>query len=504
MEKRLILAIALSFLVLLSWSAWVKKLYHIENKEVTTEKPSSLPLEIKGPASQELLKPEISSFSLFNYGQDKFEITFIEPLAAIKEVVFKTHQDYKLVLKYGLLLEDELLFKRENQTQDRVTFVHSDQSKKIIKDFIFSNSNYEMWLELNIQNLSSSPLRFNLPIILGFLDFSPQNIQARYQDVTVATLEKTLYLNGHKANEFFGVKFLGLRERFFCAIIEPEKDNFTGFIKRMGNKDSKVGLMPEETVVAPGQQWKQRFHIYLGPQDLKIINRINPTWSAIIHFGAFDFISQILLQLLQFLFSLARSWGLAIILLSLMIYFLLYPLTLKQMRSMKEMQALQPQVEELRKVYKDNPQRLNKEILGLYRQHKVNPFGGCLPLLLQIPIFFSLYPVLMRTVGLKGARFLWIKDLSEPDRLFSLPFPKPFDTFNLLPVLMAIGMFLQQKISSVPKTSTSTAEQQKIMLMVMPIMFGFIFYSLPSSLVLYWLVNTILMLLYQFRIKKII
>jgi YidC/Oxa1 family membrane protein insertase len=504
MEKRLILAIALSFLVLLSWSALIKKLYHIENKEITAEKSIPLPQETKEPASQDFLKPEISPPSLFNYSQDRLEITFIEPLAAIKEVTFKSHQDYKLVLKYGFLLEGELLFKRENQAQNRVTFVHIDQSKKIIKDFIFSNSNYDIWLELNIQNLSSSPLKFNLPIILGFLDFSPQNIQARYQDVTLATPEKTLYLNAHKAQEFFGVKFLGLRERFFCAIIEPEKDNFTGFVKKMGNVESKVGLRQKEIIVAPSQQWKQRFHIYLGPQDLKIINRINPAWSAIIHFGTFDFISQILLQLLQFLFSLAHSWGLAIILLSLLIYFILYPLTLKQMRSMKEMQALQPQVEELRKAYKENPQRLNKEILELYRQHKVNPFGGCLPLLLQIPIFFSLYPVLMRTVGLKGARFLWIKDLSEPDRLFSLPFPRPFDTFNLLPVLMAIGMFLQQKMSTVPKTSTSTAEQQKIMLIVMPIMFGFIFYSLPSSLVLYWLVNTILMLFYQIRIKKII
>lgn len=112
---------------------------------------------------------------------------------------------------------------------------------------------------------------------------------------------------------------------------------------------------------------------------------------------------------------------------------------------MKQMQALQPHIEELKKQHKDNPQRMQKEQMELFRKHKVNPFGGCLPLLLQMPIFIALYQTLMRSVFLRGASFLWIKDLSGPDRLFSLPFPKPFDTFNLLPILMTIGMFIQQK-----------------------------------------------------------
>jgi len=176
---------------------------------------------------------------------------------------------------------------------------------------------------------------------------------------------------------------------------------------------------------------------------------------------------------------------------------------MKQMRSMKQMQVLQPRIEELRKIYKDNPQKLNTEIMGLYREYKVNPLSGCLPLILQMPIFFALYQVLLRSVGFKGAKFLWIKDLSLPDRLFILPATIPFlgNEINLLPILMTIGMFIQQKFS-MATSSTGSAEQQKFMMILFPLMFGFIFYHMPSGLVLYWFINSTLMLFYQLRISR--
>jgi len=167
------------------------------------------------------------------------------------------------------------------------------------------------------------------------------------------------------------------------------------------------------------------------------------------------------------------------------------------------MQALQPAIEELRSTYKDNPQKLNKEIMEFYRKHKVNPLGGCLPMVLQIPIFFALYQVLIRSIALKGANFLWIKDLSEPDRLFTLPVSLPIvgNEINILPILMAIGMFIQQK-TSMKTTSSGSAEQQKLMLILFPLMFGFIFYHMPAGLVLYWFINSTLTLIYQMRINR--
>jgi len=503
MEKRLIVAIALSLLVLLTWSALVPKPHPIDNKEFTTKgivTISTPPRQIASSA----IEQEPSPASQFKYAQHKFEVTFIEPLAAIKEVTFKLHQDYKFPLKYGFMLDDKSLsFKTGSIASDAVTFVYSDQNKKIIKKYLFSNSNYSIWLEITIQNLSGAPITFNPPLVLGVLDFSSRNIQSRYQDMTVATNEKTQHFNARKDLEFKEVKFLSLRDRYFCAIVEPESDSYAGFIKKINPQESEIGLAFQGLVIAPGQQVRKKFHIYLGPQELRLINSIKPGWSAVVNYGTFDFISQILLQSLEFFYRFVHNWGWAIVILSLVVYLILYPLTLKQMRSMKEMQVLQPHIEEIRKAYKDDAQKQNKEIMELYRKHKVNPLGGCLPLILQMPIFFALYQALMRSVALKGASFLWIKDLSEPDRLFILPVSLPVlgNEFNVLPIVMTIGMFIQQKISLV-STSSATAEQQRLMMIIMPLMFGLIFYHMPSGLVLYWFINSALMLLYQFRISR--
>jgi len=501
MERRLILAIALSLLVLLSWSAWVSKKYPIENKEVTKEKPPiAPPAETIASLSSESITP---ATALFKFSQEKCEITFIEPLAAIREIVFKAYRDHKFPLKNGFLIADNaLVFKKENSSPETVTFVHSDQSKRIVKKFIFSNSSYSMGLDIEIQNLSNLPLKVNLPLILGTLDYSSQNIQARYQDVTVASKDKTLRSNARQNVTFEKVNFLALRDRYFCALIEPEVDSYTGFIRKINPQESEIGLSFPDITLLPGQQIGHKFRIYLGPQELKLISQIKPEWSVVINYGTFNFISQILLQLLEFFYRLAHNWGWAIVIFSLVMYIIVYPLTLKQMRSMKEMQSLQPHIEELRKIYKDNPQKLNKEIMELYRQHKVNPLGGCLPLILQMPIFFALYQALLRSVALKGASFFWIKDLSEPDRLIVLTKSLPMigNEINILPIVMAIGMFFQQKIS-MGSTASGSAEQQKLMLVMFPVMFGFIFYHMPSGLVLYWFINSSLMLVNQLRIS---
>jgi YidC/Oxa1 family membrane protein insertase len=245
----------------------------------------------------------------------------------------------------------------------------------------------------------------------------------------------------------------------------------------------------------------QKFRIYLGPQDLKLINQANQEYTAVLYFGTFDFISHILIQILDWIYRLVHNWGWTIILFSIFISLLLYPLSLQQMRSMKQMQALQPKIEELRKVHKDNPQKLNKEMMDLYRIHKVNPLGGCLPLILQIPVFFALYQAMIRSIALKGAHFLWIRDLSQPDRLFAFTAIGPVKEINLLPILMTAIMLVQQKLS-MSAVSGAVNEQQKIMTIIMPVMFLFIFYNMPAGLVLYWLINSSIMLVNQFKINR--
>ncbi|MDD5166399.1 MAG: membrane protein insertase YidC, partial [Candidatus Omnitrophica bacterium] len=369
MEKRFVLAIALSLVVLLSWSAFISTTQHVDNKEVAQEN-SQQPLASKETSTISLAETEEKQpESLFNLSRVNSEVIFNEPAATIKEVEFKSYKSHRFPLGNGLLLEDKnLIFKKESALPDTVIFVHEDQTKKIIKRFIFSKDRYDIWLEIEVLNLSKEDLKMSLPLILETLDTSPKNIQARYQDITVATKEKIIRHNANvrKPLDFPETKFISSRDQYFCAILEPESDGWTGFMRKRGLQETEVGVTSKEIIIAPHQQIGQKIHLYIGPQDLKLINIVNPAWAAVINYGTFDFISQILLQLLEFLHGLFHNWGWAIIALSLIVYFILYPLTLKQMRSMKAMQVLQPRIEELRKNYKDNPQKLNKEIMELY------------------------------------------------------------------------------------------------------------------------------------------
>lgn len=509
MEKRLVLFILLSLAILIGWPLLVKNVYHIDTKAVTSAeqlKHTTVPSPASSTTVVAPAAAEIPAANLIKVTLDKTQINFIENLAAIKDVTFSGYQSHKLPLGYGLLLGDKNLhFKKERVSREEAVFIYADKEKKIIKKFNLANPNYTIELDIEIQNITNAPLHYNFPLILGVLDPNADPNQAQFQDITINTSEKIIHNKGQKDISFENTRFIGLRDRYFCAILETTADSYKGFVKKINNKESEIGLTGQDVLIPPGQTVVQKFRIYLGPQDLQSITAIKPDWTAVMYYGTFDPISHILLQLLDFLYRLVHSWGWAIVILSVAVYLILFPLNLKQMRSMKEMQALQPRIEELRRAYKDNPQKLNKEIMDLYRQHKVNPFGGCLPLLLQIPIFFALYQALMRSIVLKGASFLWIKDLSEPDRLIVFPQSIPVlgNEINILPILMAIGMFFQQKMSMAATSSSSSAQQQKIMLIALPVMFGLIFYRMPSGLVLYWFINSALMLVYQLRLSRI-
>lgn len=213
--------------------------------------------------------------------------------------------------------------------------------------------------------------------------------------------------------------------------------------------------------------------------------------------------NKIMIDVLTFLHNILKNWGLAIVVLAVLVWFVFSPLTAKSTKAMMRMQALAPRVEEIRQQYKDTPQKANTEIMQLYREEKVNPLGGCLPLLLQIPVFWGLFGGLRNSDILNGANFLWIKDLSQPDRLFTIQgFP-----INILPLAMALVMFLQQKLThpsghSAGASASVKTDQQKMMTIIFPVMFGFMFYRFASGLVLYWFVNSLLMLVTQLKMAK--
>jgi len=231
---------------------------------------------------------------------------------------------------------------------------------------------------------------------------------------------------------------------------------------------------------------------YFGPNYSPILSQIEPNWLSLLDYGI---LNNTMKGMLSICYKLTRNYGLAIIVLALFFNMLFAPLTIESYRSMKKMQGLQPHMQALKEQHKDNPQAINKEMLALYKRHNVNPMGGCLPMLLQIPVFIALYNTLMRSYELKNATFLWVKDLSVPDKLLTLPQALPFvgSDINLLPILMAVLMFVQQKMSPTPKSSGAAMPS----LWFLPIIFGVIFYKFPAGLVLYWFTNSLSMLVLQ-------
>ena len=251
--------------------------------------------------------------------------------------------------------------------------------------------------------------------------------------------------------------------------------------------------------IAPGQAWEGRVTIFVGPKEY---DRLKASGlEGAINFGGFpvprqwgglpmEWLGVPILLLMNWVYRHVGNYGVAIILLTVVSKVLFYPLTVKSMRSMKAMQALGPQINALRNKYKSDPQRLQRETMDLYRQHKVNPMGGCLPMVAQIPIFYALYLALSVSVELQNASFLcigqlfglhlWICDLASQDPTY------------ILPILMGVTMFVQQKM-----TPTTGDPRQAKMMLVMPFVFTFMFLNLPSGLVLYWTVSNVLQILQQ-------
>ena len=244
------------------------------------------------------------------------------------------------------------------------------------------------------------------------------------------------------------------------------------------------------------------FDVFLGPKRLSLLKSIGGNLDKAVNFGMFDFIAKPCLWLMNFIYRFIPNYGVAIIFLTILTKVLLWPLGNKSYKSMSEMKKLQPLMAEIREKYKGDKKKINEEMMALYKTYKINPMGGCLPMIVQIPVFFALYRMLYQAIELRHAPFfLWINDLSAPDRLFhfnfSIPFMEPPYGIPVLTIIMGATMFLQQKMS--PPMGDAT---QAKMMMLMPVVFTFIFINFSSGLVLYWLVNNILSIAQQYYVQK--
>jgi YidC/Oxa1 family membrane protein insertase len=294
------------------------------------------------------------------------------------------------------------------------------------------------------------------------------------------------------------VNWTSLNNKYFAAIIIPQSGDCK-LTEIYRTKNEQLGVSAELSGEKP-------FRFYIGPKeydrlksyDLNLEKTVDLGWSWIAP------LSLLFLKLLQWSNRLTGNYGVDILILSVVLKVVMIPLTQWSLRSTKSMQLLQPKIAELKEKYKGEPEKLNAETFALYKKYKINPVSGCIPLLLQMPIFIALFNALRYTVELYGAKFVWwITDLSQADALFRLPFVIPLlntDKFAVLPLLMIVAMVVQNMVST-KGTSGKKGEQQKMMTFL-PIIFGFIFYTMPAGLVLYWLVNTVLTVVQQVYMVK--
>ena len=384
----------------------------------------------------------------------------------------------------------------------------SPQGYRIVKTYTFYPDSYLFDLEVKVGNPSTDTLKDNLTLTLTYPRSNISKSKYIFSGPAILLDNKLKEISQKeiaKKDIYSGViGWMALEDRYFIHAVVPDGENKGVSVRlKQGSENLlKAIYVDSADVIPPKTERTYRYHIYVGPKSLAVLSHTNKELARAIDFGWFDIIAKPLLHILNFLHKHVHNYGIAIIILTILIKILFWPLTNKSYKSMSDMKKLQPKITELRQKYKNDKQKMNQELMSLYRTYNINPLGGCLPMILQIPVFFAFYKMLYQAIELRHAPFLgWINDLSAPDRLFrfnfSIPMMEPPYGIPVLTIIMGASMLIQQKMSPPPGDPA-----QAKMMMAMPVIFTFIFINFPSGLVLYWLFNNILSIIQQYYITK--
>ncbi|GAB4337503.1 MAG: membrane protein insertase YidC [Desulfobulbaceae bacterium] len=403
--------------------------------------------------------------------------------------------------------EKEKLVLDENSGKTALTMTADvGGSVAIRRTLVFDPATYLIENRYEVVNSSPDPLAATPAMVLTNRPFSVENSASRFMfSGPVALVNNELSeVKGKKLNKdgprsFQGeVGWAAYEDNYFICAVLPDTPGTRSLVMSAQDETVRTVLSEGAVTLSPGSGGEFSYTLYFGPKKLSILKEVNRGLSKAINFGWFDALAKPMLWLLNFFHGIFGNYGVAIILLTVLIKGAFWPISQKGMKSMKNMQKLQPKVAKLKEKFKDDPQKMNQEMMALYKTYKVNPLGGCLPMFLQIPFFFALYKVLLMSIELRHAPFmLWINDLSAPDRLpigIDIPF---LHGIPVLTLLMGASMYLQQKMT--PTTADPT--QARIMQML-PIIFTFMFLNFASGLVLYWFVNNLLSILQQQLINR--
>jgi YidC/Oxa1 family membrane protein insertase len=547
MDKRTLLAIALSILILVGYQELISFLYPSPQKtpqqqQVESPSPLSPPLEVsRSPtetigqtakeqdtlAPPQTVEPAVQDLTIEN---DVYSAVLTSLGGRLKSVHLRHYPgdtgknsppremvtagaDGELPLIFrmegkGIVLSDEnvvytttsrgnLQLQGESQATIELKGRTAD-GIQITKTFGFSGDTYGIMLTVRVENPPAAANFASLVWTHG--PESHHKNSSYYPPGPVALIDRkfvyeyaTSLTSQEKDLGPGRIRWGGYADTYFLAAIIPPENEVNHLF---------VSAFKGTTITRLTIPWKQEpvsYEIYVGPKDFTALNAVNPALDRAIDFGWFHFIARPLVHLLRFSHSFTGNYGLDIILLTFLVKLVFFPLTNKSFRSMAQMREVQPLMERLREQYKDDREKLNKEMMELYRRHKINPLGGCLPMLVQAPVFIGLYQALSSAIELRQAPFWgWIQDLSLPDRLGSLDlwFIEP-PGVPVLTLLMGGTMLVQQALTP----AMGDPVQQKMM-MLMPVIFTVMFVNFPSGLVLYWLVNNVLSIAQQYAYQK--
>ena len=377
-----------------------------------------------------------------------------------------------------------------------MTYV-SKEGLEVTKTFYFERNKHSIDVTFNVKNTSSTALE-----VQPFYQLK-QDVAGDEQSMMMPTYRGGAYSTADESYEHYDFEdmadkslntntvggWIGMIQHYFVSAWVPAKDQQNNIYSRvLGNNQSAIiGVKSPAIVINAGETVETKATLFSGPKNQEELGNIHETLDLTVDYGFLWFISQMLFSLLITIYGVVGNWGIAIILITIFVKTLMYPLTKKQYESMAKMRALQPKMEQLKQRFGDDRQKFGQATMELYKKEKVNPMGGCLPLILQMPIFLALYWVFLESVELRHAPFgLWISDLSAAD------------PYYILPALFGASMFLMQKLSPTPSTDPM---QQKMMLW-MPVIFSVFFIMFPAGLVLYWFVSNVISIIQMLIIYR--
>ncbi len=373
----------------------------------------------------------------------------------------------------------------------------NDEGLDVKKELIFTKGSY--LIEVNYKLVNNSSTNWTGYLNTQLLRSSPKEDKssvfhvgsytgASYSEPGKHRYQKVSFSDMNKANLDVDSKggWIAMQQHYFLTAWIPTADTNNKFYTRAVNNDYTIGAVSNPITLKPAEQKTVSAKLYVGPEITSVLEKIAPSLDLTVDYGILWFLSSLLFSVMKAIYNVVGNWGWSIVLVTVLIKLAFYRLSAASYKSMAGMRKLQPKLQALRERYGDDKAKISQATMELYKQEKVNPLGGCLPIVIQIPVFIALYWVLLESVELRQAPFIfWIKDLASAD------------PYHVLPLIMGATMLIQQKLNPAPPDPM----QAKVM-MFLPVLFTGLFWNFPAGLVLYWIVNNTLSILQQWYITR--